>query len=96
MKKRGFFAGSFALVALAVVVASSSCKPNKASQGQTCGSTKDCADGLQCLIVGITFTCVTEDQAAKACAASAACKQDGRCSAHNDTGLGNVSCQKTK
>ena len=92
--KQTLFAGSLALLTLAVLP--SACKPNKANQGETCGSTKDCADGLQCLIIGIKFTCVTEDQAAKACAASAACKQDGRCAAHNDTGLGNVSCQKTK
>jgi len=92
--KRALSAGSFALIALVVLL--SACKPNKAKQGETCGTTKDCTDGLQCLIVGVQFTCVTEDQAAKACAASAACKQDGRCAAHNDTGLGVASCQKTK
>ena len=86
--KRLFSAGSFALLIAVAVL--SSCK-SKAKQGETCGSTSDCAESLECLVADRKFTSVTTEQADKACAASSECKQGGKCSAKKDGVLG-MSC----
>jgi hypothetical protein len=49
--------------------------------GATCTGKSDCADGLNCYIIGIQFTCLTPEEGAAACKASPGCKSGGKCTA---------------
>jgi hypothetical protein len=66
------------VLALLMLVA---CTKAKGKSGATCTGKSDCADGLNCYIIGIQFTCLTPEEGAAACKVSPGCKSGGKCTA---------------
>jgi hypothetical protein len=56
----------------------------KASSGKSCTSKTDCADGLDCYIIGSQFTCYSKEEGEAACKKSVDCKMNGKCRATQD------------
>ncbi len=70
------------LTLLAIVA----CTKSKAASGEKCAGKSDCADGMDCYIIGIDFRCYTKDQGEAACKASPQCKASGKnCRATQDS-----------
>jgi hypothetical protein len=76
---------TIALPLVLALLALVACTKSKAASGEKCTQKADCADGMDCYIIGIDFKCYTKEQGEAACKASVGCKSGGKCRATQDS-----------
>jgi hypothetical protein len=74
-------------LSVAALVVLSACQ-KKAGSGQACSKKEDCADGLDCYVIGINIVCLDTEKATVMCKASNLCKTYNKCTPTVEHGMG--------
>ncbi len=87
MNTKAFVRAAVAVSVLGLV-ALGGCTKKKAEAGQSCTQKEDCADGLDCYVIGVNITCLDKERATPLCKASNICKTQNRCTPSVEHGMG--------